>query len=334
VRRDANRVRVRVGDYAEGTVVLANGYPTPEIHERPLTGVKPAPVRASQLYSDGWMFHGPSFAGVSGIDAVADNGITGTLTVLPAQGALLDSAGQLIGHWMQVSRDVDQTVLPTGIDAIRYYGPTPGVGQEVRCTAWITGVTAEQMRADAELRTADGRLWCRIDGWTTRRFTTDDRIWQVKLRPERNTLAEPHPDGWVLVTEKWADSATRELMMRRYLTATERDSYSKLDLRAQRQWLVGRVAVKDAVRRWLWSRGAGPIFPAELTVVGDGESVRVRGAFATPAVSFAHCVDPGKPSAGGCAVAIAGENKVAISVKSVRSEQGTSYVVDFGGQRG
>ncbi|MEV4320049.1 beta-ketoacyl synthase N-terminal-like domain-containing protein [Actinocrispum sp. NPDC049592] len=333
VRREGDRVRVRVGDYAEGVVVLANSYPRPEERQqRALVGTRPAPVRADQLYRDGWMFHGPRFAGVTELETLADNGIIGTLTVLPASGALLDNAGQVIGHWMQVSKDVDQTVLPTGIDSIRYYGPTPGVGEEVRCTAWIIEVTPEQMRADAELRTADGRVWCRIEGWTTRRFTTDDRIWQVKLRPDRNTLGEPHPDGWVLVTEKWADSATRELMMRRYLTASERDSYSKLDLRAQRQWLVGRVAVKDAVRRWLWSRGAGPIFPAELTVVDDRDGVRVRGAFATPAVSLAHCVDPARPSAGGCAVAIAGEDTVAINVTGVRTEQGTSYVVDFGGQ--
>jgi acyl transferase domain-containing protein len=339
-RREGDRVRVRVGDYAEGVVRLAAEYPKPQEQVMPrLHRPRPAPVQAAELYSDGWMFHGPRFAGVTTVETLADNGITGTLTVLPAPGALLDNAGQLIGHWMQVSRDVDQTVLPTGVDAVRYFGPAPATGQRIQCTAWILDVTPEQMRADAELRTTDGRLWCRIEGWTTRRFTTDDRIWQVKLRPDRHTLAEPHPGGWVLVTEKWADSATRELMMRRYLTASERDCYLGLDLRTQRQWLVGRVAVKDAVRRWLWNRGAGPIFPAELTVTDDGAGVRVRGAFVTPAVSVAHCVDPAKPSAGGCAVAIASDSKVPIGIRpgppggtggTVVTDGGTSYVVDFG----
>ncbi|GAB3885491.1 hypothetical protein GCM10029964_048240 [Kibdelosporangium lantanae] len=322
--RTNDGVRVRVGNYADGTVVTQPSYPDPDTRTRPvLENPRPAPVPADRLYVDGWMFHGPRYAGVTNIETLADNGITGTLTALPATGALLDNAGQLIGHWMQVSRDVDQTVLPTGIDRIQYYGPTPT--GEVHCTAWITSITADQMRADAELRLPDGTLWCRIDGWTTRRFTTDDRIWQVKLKPERNTLAEPQPGGWVLVTEKWADSATRELMMRRYLTASERAEYRDLDLRAQRQWLVKRVAVKDAVRRWLWNRGAGPIFPAELTVTDSGNGVRVRGAFAAPEVSVAHCVDPERPSGGGCAVAIAGESGVDIRVRPV----GTSYVVDL-----
>jgi acyl transferase domain-containing protein len=343
-RLDGERVRVRVGDYAEGYVRFGPSKPEERTYPAFLQP-KPAPVKADELYSEGWMFHGPRFAGVTEIDTVADNGISGTLTVLPASGALLDCAGQLIGHWMQVSRDVDQTVLPTGIDRISFYGPTPATGEQVRCEAWIREVTADQMRADAELRTADGKLWCRIDGWTTRRFTTDDRIWQVKLRPESNTLAEPQTGGWVLVTEKWSDSATRELMARRYLTAEERVSYENLDLRTRRQWLLRNIAVKDAVRRWLWNRGAGPIFPAELTVADEGTEVQVRGAFATPKVSVAHCTDPRKPSAAGCAVAIAGDTVTDISIQpgvhaapeaAVISDQGTSYVVAWnptGGHR-
>ncbi|ONI91346.1 hypothetical protein ALI144C_01300 [Actinosynnema sp. ALI-1.44] len=338
--RDGDLVRVRVAGYAEGLVRIEAAYPMPdEPVYPPLRAPRPAPVSAAELYDDGWMFHGPRFAGVSEITTLADNGITGALTVLPSPGALLDCAGQLIGHWMQVSKDVDQTVLPTGIDRVRYYGPDPEPGTRIDCDARIVEVTDEVMRADARLRTADGRLWCRVDGWTTRRFTTDDRIWQVKLRAEHNTLAEPRDGGWVLVTEKWADdSATRELMARRYLTAAERAGYATLDLRTRRQWLLRRIAAKDAVRRWLWNRGAGAIFPAELTVADDGTEVRVRGAFATPKVSVAHCADPGRPSAAGCAVAIAGDGDVVIDIRpgtaatpggAVVTGQGTSYVVEW-----
>jgi len=159
------------------------------------------------------MFHGPAFAGVTKIDCLADNGIAGVLTPLPAPGALLDSAGQLIGHWMQVSLTVDQTVLPTGIEQVSFHGPVPT--GDVHCTAWIRSVTAQEMVADAEL-TVNGELWCRITGWTTRRFTTDDRIWQVKLRPGTEMLSTKDSE-WLKVQENWSDSATRDLIMRRYL---------------------------------------------------------------------------------------------------------------------
>ncbi|ANZ39932.1 hypothetical protein BBK82_31715 [Lentzea guizhouensis] len=269
----ADRVVVKVGDYAEGVVLMTPA--TPQPLEIQLHGTREAPVRADELYRDNWMFHGPAFAGVTRIDAVADNGISGVLTPLSAPGALLDSAGQLIGHWMQVVHTVDQTVLPTGIEQVSFHGPAPT--GDVHCTARIRTVTAQTMVADAEL-TVNGVLWCRITGWTTRRFTTDDRIWQVKLRPGAEMLSTQ--DGeWLRVTENWSDSATRDLIMRRYLNSAERAHYAGLDVPAQRDWLLRVIAVKDAVRSWLWNRGAGPVYPAELTVDADA---RVRGAFAVP----------------------------------------------------
>jgi len=308
---DPTRVHVHVGDFAEGVVRIGR-YPAPgEPIATPLEGVRPAPVSAAGLYRDGWMFHGPRFAGVTEIESLADNGITGTLTPLPAPGALLDSAGQLIGHWMQVSHDVDQTVLPTGIGAVEFHGPPPT--GPVRCTAWIREVTATEMRADAEL-VVDGVLWCRITGWTTRRFTTDDRIWRVKLRPGTETLAEPQDGGWVTVAENWADSATRDLIMRRYLCAAERERYERMDVRAQRRWLVRAIGLKVAARDWLWRRGAGPIHPAELTVTDDD---RVRGAFALPTVVVAHTADPNRPSSAGRAAAVVGDGTLEITDSGV-----------------
>ncbi|HEX7308002.1 beta-ketoacyl synthase N-terminal-like domain-containing protein [Lentzea sp.] len=274
-RRQGHDVVVKVGDYAEGVVLM-----TPQtLHPagKELQGVRTPPVSAEELYTDNWMFHGPAFAGVTKIDCLADDGIAGVLTPLPAPGALLDSAGQLIGHWMQVSRTEDQTVLPTGIERVAFHGPAPT--GEVRCTAWIRAVTAQEMVADAEL-TADGVPWCRITGWTTRRFTTDDRIWQVKLKPGTEMLSV-RDGGWLRVGENWSDSATRDLIMRRYLGSAEREHYAGLDVPSQRDWLLRVIAVKDAVRSWLWDRGAGPVYPVELTVDAGG---RVRGAFAVPRV--------------------------------------------------
>ncbi|WP_434445075.1 beta-ketoacyl synthase N-terminal-like domain-containing protein [Lentzea sp. E54] len=269
------RVVVKVGDYAEGIVLMSPQTPQPVGKE--LEGVRAAPVSAAELYRDNWMFHGPAFAGVVTIDCLADNGIAGVLTPLPAPGALLDSAGQLIGHWMQVCRTEDQTVLPTGIEQVSFHGPAPA--GDVHCTAWIREVTEQAMIADAEL-TVNGSLWCRITGWTTRRFTTDDRIWQVKLKPGTEMLSTR--DGeWLTVAENWSDSATRDLIMRRYLNSAERQHYGGLDVPAQRAWLLRVIAVKDAVRAWLWDRGAGPVYPAELTVDADA---RVRGAFAVPRI--------------------------------------------------
>lgn len=78
--------------------------------------------------------------------------------------------------------------------------------------------------------------------------------------------------------------------MRRYLNAAERAEYQRRSPRAARQWLLGRIAVKDAVRQWWCDTGAGPVYPVEITV-GDDERGHpfVTGPFtAAPAVSLAY----------------------------------------------
>ncbi len=290
----SDRVKVTIEGYSSGVVHLADGWPDPTTvasdDDVPLTAERAPHVSGRQLYDDRWMFHGPGFAGVTEITALADDGIRGVLRPLPAPGALLDSAGQLIGHWMQVGVDADRNVFPVSVDAIRLYGPQPAEDQPVACTARITQLTDTEMRADATLRTPGGRVWCRIDGWTVRRFATDEVVWRVKFGPEVAGVGETQLGGWCLVRERWPGTASRELMMRRYLNAVERAEYEGLDARRQRQWLLGRIAAKDAVRNWLWSRGHGPVFPCEITVSNDHTGrPRVKGPFPGELhVSIAH----------------------------------------------
>lgn len=322
-----NRVRVRIEGYASGSVLLADTYPAaPTQPPEPLHGERPAPVTAREMYADNWMFHGPRFAGVTDIEAVADDGVRGVVLSMPARGALLDCAGQLICHWMQVSFTSDQTALPTGMRAVQLYGPQPPVGERLTAVAWIREVTAIEMRADAELRTSDSRVWCRIQGLTTRRFATDDAIWAVTRKPDRNTLARQCPGGWYVVWERWADTASREVTMRRYLNAAERARYEELNPLQQRQWLLGRIAAKDAVRRWLWERGAGPMYPAEITIEDADGQVRARGPFRAPAVSIANgpLGGPGRT----CAVAIADDEPVSFTVEL--GDDGTVLVAQPG----
>ena len=303
-RPGPGRVRVTIEGYASGYVLLSGRYPAPPPADgTPLHDRRTPPVTAGELYADRWMFHGPRFAGVASVAALAANGIAGTVLPLPARGALLDSVGQLIGHWMQVMPADGQMVFPTGIGTLRLFGPQPPAGQPLDCTAWIGELTDTEMRADAEVRHADGRVWCRIEGWTNRRFSTDDVIMSIRAHPGRHGLSVPSPDGWNVAFERWRDTASRELIMRLYLNAAERAEYEQLPSPRQRRWLLGRIAAKDTVRRTLWERGADQVFPGELTVTESADGVQVIGPFRAPPVSLVLSPDvPGRP----CAVAIAG----------------------------
>ncbi|HXA59023.1 MAG TPA: 4'-phosphopantetheinyl transferase superfamily protein, partial [Streptosporangiaceae bacterium] len=151
------------------------------------------------------------------------------------------------------------------------------------------------MCGDGEVLDADGRVRVRITGWTTHRFFTDELVWRMKFTPELAGIGEPQPGGWCLARRRWDGAASRDLLMRQYLNATERAEYDRLTPRARNPWLLGRIAAKDAVRHRLWGHGHGPLFPAELTVRNDAAGrPEVIGPFEAPlTVSIAHTPELG-----------------------------------------
>ncbi|MQY08230.1 beta-ketoacyl synthase N-terminal-like domain-containing protein [Actinomadura macrotermitis] len=286
-----HRVRVVISDHTEGTVLLAARHPRPPEPDRtPLTGEGPPAVTADRFYAERWMFHGPLYRGVTGMRSLARDGLRATLTALPTPGATLDSAGQLCGHWIQVRGDKDQTVFPVGIERVTWYAPPPPAGERLEVTVRNRSVSDTTLRCDAELTGADGTVRARVEGWTTYRFYTDEPVWRLKFAPGTTGTGEPQPGGWTLARPRWDGTPSRDLLMRQYLCAAERAEYQALAPRAQGPWLLGRIAAKDAVRHWLWERGHGPLFPAEVRV-GNDEDGRpvVSGPFAqAPEVSIAH----------------------------------------------
>jgi phosphopantetheinyl transferase len=163
-------------------------------------------------------------------------------------------------------------VFPTGIGAVRLFGPQPRPGELLACDVRVRELTERTFVADLELRSADGSVWALIEGWATRRFATDDVVWDAQwLRPSTVTLGEPQDGGWCLARPRWDDRASQEMVMRRYLVAPERVDYEHRNPRAQGPWLLGRIAAKDAARHWLWTHGHGALFPGEVRMGNDAE---------------------------------------------------------------
>ncbi|MEU2713078.1 beta-ketoacyl synthase N-terminal-like domain-containing protein [Streptomyces sp. NPDC007205] len=293
-----HRVTVAFGPTARAVVELAPHHPAPP----PPSSLPEAPERrpehtAAQIYRERWMFHGPGFQGLTELTAIGERHIRGVITVPPGPGALLDNVGQLLGYWIMATRTERTVVFPVRMRHIRFHGPHPAPGTEVGCVLRITSLTDTVLEADAEL-TVGGRVWAVIGGWQDRRFDNDPTTRPVERFPERHTLSAAMPGGWALVHERWPDLASRELIMRNSLGGAERTEYAERPPRGRRQWLLGRIAVKDAVRQWLWQHGEGPVFPAELRVRND-ESGRpyvtgVHGRALPPLdVSLAHRAEAG-----------------------------------------
>jgi phosphopantetheinyl transferase (holo-ACP synthase) len=256
---------VAIDGFARAVVLLADGYPPPPPPDTaPLRDQRPPPHSARELYEQRWMFHGPAYQGVTEMHAMGSDGVRAAVTSLPAPGALLDAAGQLLGYWIEANTTEDRLALPMRIDRIDFHGPHPEPGASLDCLVRFTEVNEADARGNVDL-VRDGVLWARMHQFIDRRFETAAQVFEVLRAPDTIGLAERR-DGYWLLREPWGSSASRDLVVRRYLGGEERDEYFALTPKAQREWALGRLVIKDAVRQWLWDRGAGPIYPMEIRV--------------------------------------------------------------------
>jgi acyl transferase domain-containing protein/phosphopantetheinyl transferase (holo-ACP synthase) len=318
------RVRAAIDGHARATVVLADRFPpAPSATPVDLTEARAVSIAAADVYTQRWMFHGPAYQGIRRLDAVGTDGIAGGLESRPAPGALLDNAGQLIGIWMEETVDADRLALPVSIERIELFGPHPAPGTAVDCIVRVTELTPTMVHCDLELSVA-GTVWARITDWVDRRFATTPEVFSMLRWPEREGVSVATTGGYLLARETWLDSASRDIMMRRYLTGDEQVDYEGHHPNAQRQFLLGRMAAKDAVRARLWDQGHGPLFPAEVEIGNEASGrpvVRAPGG-GDLRVSIAHTT--------GLGVAIVGDGvDVGIDVEPVeeRSERFAGMVL-------
>lgn len=125
-------------------------------------------------------------------------------------------------------------------------------------------------------------------------------------------------DGYWLVQGADGGAEGQDRLAGRYLAGPERDRYAALAPAARCDWLLGRVAVKDAVRDWMGERGAGPVDPADVRVWNEpGGRPRITAPGADGlSVSIAHRA--------GVAVAAVGEGQaVGVDVEVVEPRSAT-----------
>jgi 3-oxoacyl-(acyl-carrier-protein) synthase/phosphopantetheinyl transferase len=268
------RVVVSLGDYSRAVIELAPDYPrdVPEAWRFEAGEERRPGLPAAELYTERWMFHGPQFQGVTELTAIGDAHVRAVLTTPTAPGALLDNVGQVLGYWIMSQLLERTTVFPVRMERIRFFGPHPPPGSQVECLVKISSVTDAALEADMQL-VVGGRVWAEFGGWRDRRFDSNPRIRSVHQVPGRNMLSDLRPGGWTAVHEQWPDLATRELIMRNHLGGVEREQYARRAPAGKRQWLLGRIAAKDATRQLLWDSGVGDVYPAEIQV-HNGESGR------------------------------------------------------------
>lgn len=306
----------------EGTILLAADYPAPPPPLR-LEVSAPSRWQPDALYREG-MFHGPAFRAVAALERSGANGAVALLQALPTTGlfrsytdpqfvaepVILDAAGQVVGFWTLEQLTSGFVVFPYHCAELDFYGPPLRTPETVRCSAQITATDDGRTLADLDLVDEAGHVRMRLRTWEDKRFDLPRSFYRFLLDHRHATLAEP----LVLPIETGYDIALGRVMgfPERFfvnsgefwgkvlayvvLNAQERLTWQSLKGPQKRRsdWLLGRVALKETVRRFVRERYQLELCLADIEVVTDAQGrPAVRGAWlarldAPLAVSLAH----------------------------------------------
>lgn len=263
------------------------------------------------------MFHGPAYQGVVQLGPIADNGISGRLRVSSGKGALLDNMGQLAGYWV-MEQDRDSLAMPISVDRITFFGPQPEIGKEFDCRIWVRHLDGVSCVTDQQLMNDHGQVVVTMEGWQTRRYQMDRDFFMQTKQIQQKLVSELIDEAAVLFHDRYDTAIVRDYLARRFLNQPEMADYEATSPRRRRQWLNGRVAAKDAVRKHLWNtRGRFDLYPKELCISNNAQgrptvSPHLTEVFEPPLfVSIAH-----KDS---MALAMAADGPVGVDIEKIES---------------
>ncbi|MES2759880.1 MAG: polyketide synthase dehydratase domain-containing protein [Pseudomonadota bacterium] len=290
---------------------------------------------AARLYSERRLFHGPRFQGLHGAIELGPHSACAELRVLPAHDwfaaqpqpqllcdpALLDAVGQLLGAWAMQQGGI---IFPIGLGRLDLFGPTPAPGTLVPVSLRIVGRQLKMLSADVDIGDGAGGVWMRISGWKCWQFQWAAQLVAFQRDPAQFLLSDaqdlPAPLAGLVCRRLGAQRVAGfdlALLARHCLHASEMARFHAKAAWPQRQsdWLLGRVAAKDAARAWHARAGGGGryLHPAAFAIDSDGAGQpRIAcwpGPMAPPCISIAHSA--------GEAIAVADAAPLGIDIERV-----------------
>jgi acyl transferase domain-containing protein/phosphopantetheinyl transferase len=324
---DGAEARLTGTPILEATVIFGSRYPeAPHAETLVLRGERPSTWTVDRLYGAA-MFHGPRLQGVASMNRWGEDGAEATLQVLAADRlfasdarptlltdpVILDAAGQVVGYWIAEHMDTGFHVFPYRVEAVHFYGPALVAPARAACRARIALVGDAQVRSTLDIVTEDGRLHARILGWEDRRFDMPRSFYELRTAPATSFLSAPWPvplaglpgDGGLecarmdQLPEDFLESGGgiwRRVLAHLVLGRAERQAWTALEGSGKRrdEWLLGRVAAKDATRRLLAGVHGLDLAAADIEIDADEYGrPQPMGAWrsrlpAPPVVSIAH----------------------------------------------
>lgn len=257
---------------------IAPAFTSPTIDAKVLDAqVLRAPISATEIYTKGYMFHGPLYQGIQELTHFTGQSLETRIKGISVKGALMDNMGQTLGllnHFLGNSL----RSFPVAVAQIDFYQSPVDQHGIFACKAYLTGEDNDFYYSTIELM-RDKNPWCKFTGWKTKKSDLDEQGWQLLSRTEGRHLAEQLGTGFfILDGSRYKQANTWLIMAEIYLNQNELLEYKNLPIARQRQFLLTRIAVKDAACDLLLNTYGLLAHPASLhlDVNGQGEVIFAR----------------------------------------------------------
>jgi phosphopantetheinyl transferase (holo-ACP synthase) len=199
---------------------------------------------------------------------------------------MLDAAGQVVAFWLQELAQHAFHIFPFELEGLDIYSPVSQAGGQTECRARISLFGDTQLRSDIDL-IREGKVAMRMSGWRDKRFHLPENFYRLRVSPKHSFLSHAwdvqvcEGSSGDLCCARLEDLSTeflesssgiwRSVLAHLVLSAGERRTWLSLAGTESRrlQWLLGRVAAKDAVRLLLAKRHGWEICPADIEIAQE-----------------------------------------------------------------
>ncbi len=317
---------------ASAILTVADGYPAPP-DPAPDALTTPAHLgwQGADLYPER-LFYGPAFQSLQEISMRGENGLHATAVVPPrsklirsipepcfsTDPVLLSSIGAALASWHAVKPADGDLQFSCSCERIEFFAPVQPEWTKSILNLFVSPAKdkAPFVRADADIVGDERRLLLRATGWRNRVVSIRPRFHHLILHPEDGFFTDETQRGAMpalpqdiiccvapVIPQKDLDSPDfdikTELAASVTLSSSEHVKWDELGGSNVRrmEWLFGRIAAKDAVRRCLLARYSRKWPSADIRIESDeqgkphpqGEWRRLCGA--PMDISIAHTSD-------------------------------------------
>ncbi len=328
---DPDKIRANIFNSAE-KIITADFSFEPQLATQkmltPLAEQKEYRWKTHELYSTG-MFHGPLFQSIKNIDGWDDTGIDASLSEVSLEGffvegetphlllnpVLLDAVGQLAAYWIAQQVGTDFNSFPASIDRIELYTSCPQDVGGVTLQARQQPLNPVRNRADDpkawqfECYGSGGELLLRVSNLLNVFFRVPHRFYEFRRDPLHGRLGGLYPTMqeedivlWQLdhLPENFCAQSGGiflRILANGILSGEERSLWYELsgkNIRYQRQWLLGKACIKEAVQWWIYQQTGEQLYLTDIIVRNDDYGKPYVGGWwqdtlvVAPEVSLSH----------------------------------------------